>query len=172
MNKASALILGLILSSLPAAAQEPAKAPPKEDWASITKERARLQAERAELEQLRIDLKAAEAALDTKIEALKAARAEQDKTKGEIKQLREALLSEKMQRLIVLAEKMSPAAAAAYLSKMNEATASQILQGMKVRQASKVMGQLRPSKAASLSRRYLRNDSPLARRPGGSKKRR
>lgn len=140
--------------------------------AAIKAERARLQAEKAELEQLKIDLKAAEAALQKKIDALKAARAAQDKVKADIQKLRDAVLDEKMQRLVALCEKMQPAAAAAYLSKMKEPTASQILQGMKLRQASKVMAKLSPSKAAALSRRYLKDDSPLSKRPGGGPRRR
>ena len=137
----------------------------------VRRERRALESQKAELEQLRIDLKAAEAALDKKIDAMKAIVKKKQDQIDKIKGLREAMLTDKLKRLVKLAEKMPPVEAAAYLSKLDEPTASSILQGMRVRQASKVMAALHPKKAASLSRTYLKNDKPVGRQPGSNKPR-
>lgn len=138
----------------------------------LRNERRAVQSEKAELEQLRVDLKGAEAALDKKIEAMKALVKKKQALVEQVKALRETVMQDKLARLVRLAEKMPAPEAAAYLSRLDEPTASSILQGMKVRQASKVMAALHPKKAASLSRTYLKHDKPVGRRPDGNQPRR
>ena len=143
--------------------------PPATMREAILVQRRALQSEKAELKQLKVDLKTAEEALDAKIKKLQAETKKKEELIKKIKSLREAVLDEKLARLVRLAEKMPPAEAAAYLSKLDEPTASSILQGMRIRQASKVMSALNPKKAASLSRTYLKDDKPVGRRSGGNK---
>ena len=147
---------------------------PQQDTSALTvreaikNERRALQSERAELEQLKVDLQAAEAAVDQKIQELQKVVDQKKKILEETKALKEEVLDKRMARLVQLTEKMPPAEAAAYLSKLDEPTASKILQGMRVRQASKVMAALNPKKAASLSRTYLRDESKRRRSRGKS----
>lgn len=133
--------------------------------AVVQEQRRQLESERAELEQLRIDLKAAEAALDTKLTAVEKAIAEQKSLLQRTEALSKEIKDRKLARLIKLTEKMPPVEAAAYLTKLDEPTASSILQGMRVRQASMVMAALHPKKAASLSRTYLQHDKPVGSPP-------
>ena len=139
---------------------------------ALQKERRKVESQKAELEQLKIDLKAAEAKLDEKLQQIKQATEAKNKILEKIEQRNKSALGQKLDRLVKLSEKMPPPEAAAYLAKLDSRTASRILQGMRLRQASKVMAALPPKKAATLSRVYLKNDEPIGRRTDPDKPKR
>ncbi len=143
-----------------------ASVPPTTPYEAVRQERRALEAQRAELEQMKSDLSVAEASIDARIEALKQVVNENKAILEKTEALRKTILNDKMVRLIKLTEKMPAPEAAAYLSKLDEPTASTILQGVRVRQASKIMAALSPAKAASLSRTYLKYDESSRRRTG------
>lgn len=155
-------------SDTPSTTSASGRQPPTNMREAVLHQRRLLQSEKAELEQLKIDLKAAEAGLDRKIKALQAENKKKEDLIQQLDALHAKVQDKKLTRLVRLTEKMPPPEAAAYLSKLDEPTASSILQGMRVRQASKVMAALHPKKAASLSRTYLKNDKPVGRRSGGN----
>lgn len=153
--------------------EPPAEAtPPTTVREVIARERRALAVERAELEQLRIDLVAAEAELDEKMKALDELRKKRANLLDKIKAARQTIVDEKIERLVKLVEKMPPGNAALYLATLDEPTATTILQGMRVRQAAKVLAALAPEKAAALSRMYLKDDQPVGHRATRDKSRR
>lgn len=121
-------------------------------------ERARqLDAREAELEETKKDLAAIEAKIDAKIAKLESLLTKKNKVE---KEALDALAAEKKKRLARMTEvtgKMPPANAAIYLTELSVSTAANIMSGIKSRKAAAILAAMDPSKAAEISRKYLKS---------------
>lgn len=125
---------------------------------AIRRERDQVAQERAEVAAAREDLKRAEADLDAKITKLERAIEERQAVEKAILAAKEVLFSARLSRLVEITAKMSAEKAAAYLDSLGEGTAVSILEGLQPRKAALVLSLLPPSKAAKLSRLYLKRE--------------
>ena len=115
----------------------------------------KLSAERAEITAERADLAKARAKIEERIKRLESLIAERKAVEEAIQAAKTELVEVRTQRLVKVAEKMTPDAAARYLEGMDDPTAASIVEGMSVRKAALVLSAMKPSRAVKLSRIYL-----------------
>jgi flagellar motility protein MotE (MotC chaperone) len=166
------LMLSLLAPLLMAAAPE-ASTQDLPLWEALKARAATIDAEKAEIEQSRTDLKTAEAALDAKIATLKGLIERQEVLKSEViaerkklEETKDKILDDRVIYLGKVTEKMPPAKAASYLAGLEEGTAASILKTLGVDKAAKIVANLAPSKAAAISRLYLKHDPTSSAQPG------
>ncbi|MEQ9497234.1 MAG: hypothetical protein RIT81_10255 [Deltaproteobacteria bacterium] len=160
------LLLALFLSANPAPDSEPkpresavdASADSKAILEAIQREREQLARERAELEATREDIKRAEAEIESKLTKLERAIEERQAVEKAILAAKEVLFSARLARLVEITSKMSAEKSSAYLQNLPEGTAVSILEGLQPRKAALILSLLPPSKAAKLSRIYLKRE--------------
>ena len=136
------------------------KLPPPTAGMALAKKEKMLAAREAELEQSMKDLKAVESRLDKKIARLEALikkrKMVEEKIKSSVKTDKDTRLS----RVVAVTGKMPPESAALYLTELSVDTAAKILGGIKPRQAAAIMSAMLPSKAAEISRKYMKIGKP------------
>ncbi len=163
------LLFALFLAANPTpeasdAAAEPAEAVAVEGGDSraileaIQRERDLVARERAEVAAARQDLRRAEADLDAKITKLERVIEERQAVEKAILAAKEVLFSARLARLVEITSKMSAERSAVYLDSLSEGTAVSILEGLPPRKAALILSLLQPSKAAKLSRLYLKRE--------------
>jgi len=143
------MLLGYILALMLSTMMYPSNTASAQEMKPEAKSGTSVEEERLKI--LRADLQA-------QIEQLK-------KLKQEIETIQKATEGKRQEQLIKIVkiyEAMAPEEAAKALEKLDDDTAVQILSSLKTRSAGKIMGQLDPARAATLSKKVLVRDRGLA----------
>ncbi|NJK88183.1 MAG: hypothetical protein HC923_01510 [Myxococcales bacterium] len=117
----------------------------------------RLETAEAELEEAKKDLDATRQQVEAQLAELRRLMTERDEDAQRRQGTKVQNEEERLRHLIQTVSRMDPEAAAPYLDEFPVETAAAILHGVKVRKGAEIISKMSPSKAAALSRYFLKN---------------